>query len=152
MSVELPATVDMTVIETEPGLKGATVSNVTSSTPNGTYATGALISIQVVYSETVVVTGTPRLTLNSGAVVNYSSGSGTNTLTFSYTVLAGQNTSDLTISSFDLNGATVTDGAGNNANLSGATNYNPSGTLQIDTTAPSISSACRFSGGWVSRG
>ena len=29
MSVELPATVDMMVVETEPGLKGATVSNVT---------------------------------------------------------------------------------------------------------------------------
>ena len=29
ISVELPATVDMTVLETEPGLKGATVSNVT---------------------------------------------------------------------------------------------------------------------------
>jgi elongation factor P len=29
MSVELPATVDMTVVETEPGMKGATVSNVT---------------------------------------------------------------------------------------------------------------------------
>ncbi len=29
ISVELPATVDMTVVETEPGLKGATVSNVT---------------------------------------------------------------------------------------------------------------------------
>src|SRR6266536_1262267 len=29
MSVELPATVDMTVVETEPGLRGATVSNVT---------------------------------------------------------------------------------------------------------------------------
>jgi elongation factor P len=29
MSVELPATVDLKVIETEPGLKGATVSNVT---------------------------------------------------------------------------------------------------------------------------
>ena len=28
MSVELPATVEMTVVETEPGLKGATVSNV----------------------------------------------------------------------------------------------------------------------------
>jgi elongation factor P len=28
ISVELPATVDLTVIETEPGLKGATVSNV----------------------------------------------------------------------------------------------------------------------------
>jgi elongation factor P len=29
ISVELPATVDMTVVETEPGLRGATVSNVT---------------------------------------------------------------------------------------------------------------------------
>jgi elongation factor P len=29
MSVELPATVDLMVVETEPGLKGATVSNVT---------------------------------------------------------------------------------------------------------------------------
>jgi elongation factor P len=29
VSVELPATVDMTVVETEPSLKGATVSNVT---------------------------------------------------------------------------------------------------------------------------
>jgi elongation factor P len=29
MSVELPAAVEMTVLETEPGLKGATVSNVT---------------------------------------------------------------------------------------------------------------------------
>ena len=29
MSVELPATVDLTVLETEPGMKGATVSNVT---------------------------------------------------------------------------------------------------------------------------
>lgn len=31
MSVELPPTVDMTVVETEPGLKGASVSNVTKS-------------------------------------------------------------------------------------------------------------------------
>jgi elongation factor P len=29
MSVELPATVDLTVMETEPGMKGATISNVT---------------------------------------------------------------------------------------------------------------------------
>ena len=31
ISVELPATVDLTVVETEPGLKGATVSNVTKA-------------------------------------------------------------------------------------------------------------------------
>jgi elongation factor P len=29
LGVELPATVDLTVVETEPGLKGASVSNVT---------------------------------------------------------------------------------------------------------------------------
>ena len=29
ISVELPPTVDMTVVETEPGIKGASVSNVT---------------------------------------------------------------------------------------------------------------------------
>ena len=42
------------------------------------------------------------------------------------------------MSALNLNGATVKDGAGNAANLSGATNYNPAGTLQIDTTAPTI--------------
>src|SRR5271154_539961 len=31
MSLELPATVDLTVVETEPGLKGASVSNVTKA-------------------------------------------------------------------------------------------------------------------------
>src|SRR6202041_3244510 len=31
VSVELPPTVDMTVVETEPGLKGASVSNVTKA-------------------------------------------------------------------------------------------------------------------------
>jgi elongation factor P len=31
MSVELPPTVDLTVVETEPGHKGASVSNVTKS-------------------------------------------------------------------------------------------------------------------------
>src|ERR1700683_3744998 len=31
MSVELPASVDLTVVETEPGLKGASVSNVTKA-------------------------------------------------------------------------------------------------------------------------
>src|SRR5262249_47723889 len=38
-----------------------------------------------------------------------------------------------------LNGATIRDGAGNNAVLSGAAT-NPSGILQIDTIAPTISS------------
>jgi hypothetical protein len=57
------------------------VTNVTSSTPNGTYTAGASISIQVTFSGTVNVTGVPRLALNSGGAANYASGCGTNTLT-----------------------------------------------------------------------
>ena len=52
---------------------------------------------------------------------------------------AGQNTADLAVTAVNLNGATVKDGAGNAANLSLAW-PNPAGTLQIDTTAPSVSS------------
>ena len=51
-------------------------------------------------SEAVTVNttgGTPTLTLNDGGTATYTGGSGTNALTFSYTVAAGQNTSDLTV-------------------------------------------------------
>ena len=41
ISVELPPTVDMTVVETEPGLKGATVSNVTKPAKTGNRPGGA---------------------------------------------------------------------------------------------------------------
>ena len=70
-------------------------------------------------SEAVTVAGgTPTLTLNDGGTATYTSGSGTNALTFSYTVAAGQNTADLTATAVNLNSATITDGAGNAANLS----------------------------------
>ncbi len=65
-----------------------------------------------------VAGGTPTLTLNDGGTATYTSGSGTNALTFSYTVAAGQNTADLAATAVNLNAATITDGAGNAANLS----------------------------------
>ena len=57
-----------------------------------------MIPITVEFSKVVNVTGTPKLTLETGssdAVVNYSSGTGTNTLTFNFTVASDHNTSDL---------------------------------------------------------
>ena len=60
-----------------------------------------------------------------------SGGSGTSTLTFDYTIAAGQNTADLAVTTFNLNG--VKDLAGNSLNLTGAPT-NPPGTLAIDTT------------------
>ena len=88
-------------------------------------------------SEAVTVAGgTPTLTLNDGGTATYTGGSGGTALTFSYTVAAGQNTPDLTVSAVNLNGATIKDGAGNSASLSGT--LSPAGTLQIDTTAPTV--------------
>ncbi len=85
-----------------------TVTNVTSTTANGTYSTGAVIPIQVTFSDIVTVTGTPQLALNTGGTATYASGSGTNTLSFNYTVGAGQSTADLDYSSTSaLSGGTI---------------------------------------------
>ena len=98
------------------------------------------MTLTVNLSEAVTVAGgTPTLTLNDGGTATYTGGSGSNALTFSYTVAAGQNTADLAVTAVNLGTATVKDGAGNAANLTGAVT-NPAGTLQIDTTAPSVSS------------
>src|SRR4029077_10115152 len=75
-----------------------TVSVVSSTAANGTYKIGDLIAVTVQFSEAVTVTGAPQLTLETGAtdeVVTYTSGSGTSTLTFSYTVQAGDAAADL---------------------------------------------------------
>jgi hypothetical protein len=124
----------------------STVSSIATSGPgitngSGNLGTGQVVTLTVNMSEAVTIAGgTPTLTLNDGGTATYTGGSGTTALTFSYTVAAGQNTPDLVVSSFSLNGATVKDGAGNVADLSAATNYNPTGTLQISTTALAISS------------
>ena len=110
-----------------------TVSSVTSTTANGSYNADDVIAITVTFSEAVTVSGTPQLTLETGAhdaVVNYSSGSGGTTLTFNYTVSSGQTSSDLdykATNSLALNSGTIRDGAGNNATLTlaspGAVSY-----------------------------
>ena len=124
-----------------------TVSGVTSSTANGSYKAGATVSIQVNFSEPVTVTGTPQLALNSGATVNYASGSGTSTLTFTYTVAGGENSADLdynATTSLTLNGGTIKDAATNNATLTlaapgAAGSLGNAKAIVIDTTAPTVS-------------
>ena len=68
-----------------------TVTNVTSTTSDGTLKLGDVAVITVTFSEavTVITTNGFQLTLETGssdAVVNYTSGSGGTTLTFNYTV------------------------------------------------------------------
>ena len=128
-----------------------TVSNVNSSTAAGSYKAGDSISIQVNFSENVIVTGTPQLTVETGATdrtVNYASGTGTSSLTFTYTVQSGDTTSDLdyvATTSLALNSGSIKDAAGNDATLTlaspGATNsLGDNEAIVIDTTVPTVSS------------
>jgi hypothetical protein len=124
-----------------------TVSNITSSPSSGTLKAGDIVLVRVEFSEVVNVTGTPQITLETGTTdraVNYTSGSGTNTLTFSYTVQAGDTSADLTYvdpTSLILNGGTIRDIALNNATLtlaaaSSAGSLGANSAIVVDTTAP----------------
>lgn len=101
-----------------------TISGVSSSIADGTYNISYTIPITVGFSETIVVGGTPRLSLSTGSpavtAVDYVSGSGSDTMTFNYTIAAGNLSSDLDYSgtgALDLNGGTIKDAAGNDAIL-----------------------------------
>ncbi len=125
---------------TTPSVSSVAASGTGITAGAGDLAAGSVVTLTVNLSEAVTVAGgTPTLTLNDGGTATYSGGSGSNALTFSYTVAAGQNTADLAVTAVNLGTATVKDGAGNAANLAGAVT-NPAGTLQIDTTTPSVSS------------
>ncbi|GAH33846.1 unnamed protein product, partial [marine sediment metagenome] len=75
-----------------------TITNVTSTNANGTYRFGETIEITIQFSDIVYVTGIPQLTLETGdndAVVDYTSGSDTNILSFNYTVDLDHYSTDL---------------------------------------------------------
>lgn len=127
------------------------VTSVTSATPNGAYRAGQSVSIQVSFSEAVVVSGTPQLRLATGslATIDYQSGSGTDTLTFGYTIASGQNSSDLDyipLPPLVLNGGFIRDAATENLDIArtfacpgavGSLGYSKN--IVIDTIAPTIS-------------
>ena len=99
------------------------VTGVSSSTPDGIYETGDTIAVTVTFSEAVSVTGTPSLLLETGATDRYATfagGSGSDTLTFNYTVQGGDTSAGLDYAATDslaLNGGTIRDAAGNDATL-----------------------------------
>ncbi|MCP8690154.1 DUF4347 domain-containing protein, partial [Marinobacterium sedimentorum] len=106
------------------------VTSVSSSTPDGDFKIGDIVSITVAFNQVVTVNtigGTPQLQLETGTTdqtINYVSGSGSSTLTFQYTVQAGDESADLdylSTNALTLNGATIQNGSGDNAILTLAT-------------------------------
>ena len=121
---------------------------VRSTTANGIYGVGDIITIEVQFSEGLVINGSPKLKLETGSTDQFASFTalGTtaiadDTLTFTYTIQIGDSSEDLdhhSASALELNGATIKDAAGNDAILSlaqpGASeSLAAKGTLIIDT-------------------
>lgn len=130
-----------------------TVSTVSGT--NGFYSSNAgfnVVPIFIGFSEVVTVTGTPQLTLETGAtdrVAFYVSGSGTSILSLTYTVQATDASPDLnyvSISSFTTAGGTIVDLAGNDAItvIPSATLLSSSSAIVIDNTGVTVNSVTSF--------
>jgi VCBS repeat-containing protein len=135
------ATLDITITRSTgaaPTVSSIATSGIGITNGNGHLDAGKTVGLTVTMSEAVTVAGgTPTLTLNDGGNATFDAAHSTSTsLFFTYTVAQGDNTNDLIVSALNLNGSTIQDAAGNNADLSGAINFNPAGTLQIDTHTP----------------
>ena len=125
------------ICEDAPSFSDEPVANVTRASPasvavtsepgvNDTYGLGDTIEVAVTFSEAVTITGAPRLKIkmdpdDGEEWANYDSGSGTDTLTFVYTVVE-PNTSPQGIAvlahSLELSGGQIqTTASGENAHL-----------------------------------
>ena len=119
-----------------------TISSITAPA-NTTYGPGTSILIRAVFSEIVNVTGSPVLNLNIGGATRaatYSAGTGTTTISFTYTVVSGDvDTNGIdSLAPISLNGGTIRDAGLNNATLTfTAANYV---NVRVDGIAPAVSS------------
>ena len=97
-----------------------TVIDVTSSTIDGEYKATDPITILVKMSEPVITANGITLSLETGTTdraATYVGGSGTEELTFVYTVQSGDISADLSTIALALNSQSIRDFAGNDANL-----------------------------------
>jgi len=148
------------------------LDHITSGVVDGTFKTGDVIMLQAVFSNSVRVTGTPRLRLRySGSdtidkYAEYNGGTGTNTLYFQFEVPAGADSEDLWswTTPIDLNGGEIlsTEGSGTDALLPGVeghpefadgdgNNLQDNKEIALDGVAPTISSLA-FADEWYREG
>ena len=107
---------------------------------------GSQVKLSVIYSAPIVVSGTPRIALNSGATAyaNFSR-SASNSIDFIYLVVSGENANplDLATASIDLNGGTILSANKVAASLTlppagSAMSLGSISNIMIDTTPPPI--------------
>ncbi|HVI45061.1 MAG TPA: Ig-like domain-containing protein [Chitinophaga sp.] len=120
----------------------APVVNSVGVPSNGGYKAGTQLDFTVQFSEAVNVTGAPSLPIIIGSSIVqavYTSGTGTATLHFRYTVQNGDNDADgISLgAALQLNGGAIKDAAGNNAVLTLNGAPSTSGII-INTATPSV--------------
>lgn len=107
---------------------------------SGSYKAGDSLIFQVTFSESVVITGTPRIHIDVGGITVYAqyiSGTGTSTIIFTYIIQDGQTDTDgISIgSAIDLNSGTIKSEISHVDAVLGFTSPVTTGII-IDTTAP----------------
>jgi hypothetical protein len=113
------------------------VTGVSASPASGTQFPGTTVTLVLSMDQNEIVTGAPTLSLNTGGTATFSGGSGTNKLSFTYTVSNTDKTvPTLAVTQVNLpNGTSINNSNGDTANLSGAVTSLPG--LGIDPPAPS---------------
>ncbi|MCE7996903.1 MAG: hypothetical protein HEP71_33385, partial [Roseivirga sp.] len=125
------------------------ITNVKASSANGNYGSTDQITIQTTFNESVNVTGSPTLELETGLTdqkATYSGGSGTSTLEFTYTVQTGDTNPDLDYNgttALVLNGGSIKDAANLDAvltlpNPGAAGSLGANADLVVDGSTPSF--------------
>ena len=139
--------VDITVNEINPE-----VTSVNTTSPDGVYKMTDIITLTISFDQAVIVdeiAGSPILLLETGSTgreAGYESGSGSNTLVFTYMVQAGDVNADLDYQStaaLTLNGATIQSASGSDAILTlpavgGASSIAGQHAIVIDGVAPVV--------------
>ena len=96
---------------------------------------GQVVQIAMTLPEAATVSGAPTLTLSNGETAAYSSGSGTSTLVFDYTVKSGDDASDLRVTGLSLPASASIVGADGATAPTVATGDLA---LAVDATAPKV--------------
>ncbi len=132
----------ITVIETVPSASSVAITS--SAGTDNRYAIGDVIEVSATFTEVVMVTGSPRIAVNglSGKFFTYSSGSGTNTLVFAYTVVQGDSAASgvgVSADTLALNGGTIKDSANASVTLTHSAVSNSTAHI-VDGVLPTVSS------------
>ncbi len=108
---------------------------------NGYYNAGSKLNFMVIFDQPVLVTGTPFLSITIGSDTKhaeYTSGSGSNTLTFSYTIQLGDMDMDgITIGAIAANGGSISNNSNDSAILT-LNNVGVTSGVLVNTASPTV--------------